>query len=159
MKAEISRLMMEVVDRNDFDFYGIGEFEADKRRLRWVWTKGSVSSRTLLMAQKRGTGLAGVAIRSGRLVLCDESVMHAEWESILYDDPVMLAERLRAASAISIDSEGVSGCGVLLVGFRRRHRFSATEQDDIQQLSARIAEHWQVGTHEGGEVDDQASNC
>lgn len=147
MKAEASRMMEQLAEQGGFDFYGVGELNADKRKLHWVWAKGSVSSRTLNMAQTRRTGLAGAAIRSGRLVLCDESIVHSEWGRIHDHDPVMLAERLQAAAAATLICDG-HVCGVLFVGFRTTHRINETELESIRRLSLHIAKQLELENKE-----------
>lgn len=138
MKAEASRMIEQLAEQGNFDFYGVGELNSDKRKLQWVWAKGSVSSRTLNMAQTRRTGLAGAAIRSGRLVVCDESIIHSEWGRMHDNDPVMLAERLQAAAAVTVVCDGLV-CGVLFVGYRTTHRIKETELESIRCLSLHIA--------------------
>ncbi|MFX3632513.1 MAG: GAF domain-containing protein [Candidatus Pristimantibacillus sp.] len=147
MKAEANRMLEQLAEQGGFDFYGIGELDADKRKLHWVWAKGSVSSRTLNMAQTRRTGLAGAAIRSGRLVVCDESIVHSEWGRMHDNDPVMLAERLQAAAAATVVCDGLV-CGVLFVGYRTTHRINETEQETIRHLSLHIAKQLESGIEE-----------
>ncbi|MFF2480199.1 GAF domain-containing protein [Paenibacillus sp. NPDC058071] len=140
-----------------FDFYGVCELEKDGRRLAWIWTRGSVSGRTLHMAQLKGKGLANVALRSGSLIYCDRSLAETERERLRNEDPVMLAEQLRAAAAVTIKKNG-KATGVFMAGSREERSFTEEELRNVQQLASYIEEQWRTEEKRREQGDDQASN-
>lgn len=148
-----------LTNASGFDFYGICELTADARKLRWVWTHGSSSNRTLNMVQKKGTGLAGAAIRSGRLIVCDvlkgQQKLRTETGDFYDDDPVILAERLRSTAAVTIiRDQRVSG--VLLAGYRTERSWDAADKEAVRRLAACIAgsRNWDWDQQRGRDAGD-----
>jgi|GEM_PF-3169941 len=127
--TEAERYLLQLADKTEFDFYGLSHLDPEARRLRWIWTYGSISNKTKHIHHRIGSGITGAAIRAGRMIVLDPS--HAKTEHLRSEEPVMLSESLQAAAAVVIGARNDEH-GVLLVGRRKPSDFTDDELRALQ---------------------------
>jgi nitrogen regulatory protein A len=141
LDAEIVSGLEQLLRVTGSDFAGIGLIDETARRLRWRFVVGSISQRTLNVAQKPSVGLSGAAMRSGRPAKTEDAQMDAE--SFWIGEPLMLSEQLRSAAAIPMGTDAGPG-GVMLLGRRSVRGYDSEELDlavsKARELAIRLLE-------------------
>lgn len=113
--------------RTASDFCAAAHFDASTRRIRWIAASGNTNERFLRMVKKPGEGIAGEAVRFGRLIQRN----YASELELRTDDYILMAERLLVAAAVPVGYEPSNPQGILLIG---RRASNAYEQRDIDAL-------------------------
>lgn len=127
--AGAEQYMLQLANKTEFDFYGFSYLDPEARKLRWIWTYGSISNKTMHIHHRAVNGISGAALRAGRMIVLDPS--HAKTAHLHSEEPVMLSEGLHTAVATPVGARG-DEIGVLLVGRRHPIDFNDEELRAIQ---------------------------
>jgi nitrogen regulatory protein A len=123
------------------DFCAAAHFDASSRRIRWFAASGNKNERFLKMVKRPGEGVAGEAIRFGRMI----HRTYKEDEQVRTDDYILHAERLLVAAAAPAGGESNAPRGILLIG---RRSSAAYDSREIRLLEEAAATLFQDATHE-----------
>lgn len=111
------------------DFSALAVVEPDGKQVRWRYAYGNRTERYKQMTLKPGLGAAGIALRTGRPAVWEESAASSAGNSAVI--PMMVAEQLRCAAAFPVTVNGSIGA-VLLIARRSPHSFTGDEMTLIQ---------------------------
>jgi len=134
--VEAERYLLQLADNTEFDFYGLAQLDRHTRRLRWIWSYGSTSGRTMHIYHRASGGLTGAALRARRLIVLDAA--NTKTEHLRSEEPIMLSEALHTAAAAWIGTR-YDEEGVLLVGRRNATPFSEEELRSIQSCAVKLS--------------------
>ena len=130
----IQQKLDETRKRLSADFAALAWTTGKEHRMVWRFASGSCSARYRTLPIRPGRELAGAVYRIGRPLAWDESTPDLGRKRL--ESPLMTAEELKAAAAVPIILEDDIK-GILLVGQRSDHRYSA---DDLLAIRS-AAEH------------------
>ncbi|PNZ70313.1 GAF domain-containing protein [Staphylococcus croceilyticus] len=111
---ELNRLRIE----EGYDFAGVAlyEYSSTSSPIKWRYVSGSLNDRYKLIILRKGRGLAGMVMKTGkRMVMSQVSETLTPEEKIKY--PILISEELTAVIAIPL-CHNQQVYGVLLLGQR-----------------------------------------
>lgn len=129
-------LVHQIYHSTDFDFVGVAlQDDFYPYSIRWRFVAGNQNQRFRKIILRRGFGIAGLVLRTGKPFLSNELSKFA-YSSEMYT-PIAAAESLQSAAAVPLKSNLGIVNGVLLVGFRNNKKIHPSVYEKLSHLMER----------------------
>ena len=133
--VEINNQLDQLRAQTTSDFSAFACIDKETHLITWKYASGNQNERYKHMHGKPGKGLAGLAIRSDRMITLDQSI--SDYARKRLDYPIMLAENLQSAVAVPVKANGET-YGVLLTGSRTLRQYSQDDLKIILDISVKV---------------------
>jgi nitrogen regulatory protein A len=133
--VEINKQLDQLRARTASDFSAFASIDKETHLITWRYASGNRNERYKHMHGKPGKGLAGLAVRSDRVITLDQSI--SDYARKRLDYPIMLAENLQSAVAVPVKDNGET-YGVLLTGSRILRHYSQDDLKIIEDISTKV---------------------
>lgn len=124
MEAEFNTNLTSLRLDTSSDLAAIAYVDHTKRQIHWKYISGNRNKKYKMMKTKPGSDLSGLVVRSGDLIMVDEST--SDLTQKRKEFPIMLAEDLYSAMATPIIIEEKI-MAVLLIGSRMKRTYTKNE--------------------------------
>lgn len=117
------------------DFVGVALQNKLGPEIIWKYAAGNTNDKYKLISLRYGKGIAGKVISTGSSVMVENFPNEIPGKPTEY--PILLAEKLVSSYAVPICAKGIPK-GVLLIGNRIAHRYTAEEQEEVTKCAREL---------------------
>ncbi len=129
--------MMEIRNMTNTGFVGLAIYDVMNEELRWRIAVGNLNERYKRIVIRLGKGIAGEVVQLNRPIKIENFPDDCLGDPIEY--PILLVEQLISVLAVPV-AYNQHIFGVLMIGQRKRRKFSLVEENYLREMGNKFAE-------------------
>lgn len=130
--------LQELKDKYDFDIAALTEMNNSKGTFKWKYVLGSDSQRWKRMELRKGSGLTGIVLKTGKSLVVQD-VLEIYNQEELFRLPILYFEKIRGFIAMPIWNNDEMVAGLVVLGDKKPRAVSEEEYESVKSdVEARI---------------------